>query len=182
MGPHASRSTPGHEHLDGAIEFDAPIRGERADRGAHCEDSDKEGPNDTLAPLKAGQCFQASLSQRGEVILHDAPEAVAINGIIVVAQDVAEASDAAPRLVGGEAIRDPFELEGGLRDPSETAFNGIDGLVIVHEGLGRHPSRVLEDAVDVVDDVLKPMFRLTGRQPCAPSPGLVEALVCGRVR
>ena len=128
------------------------------------------------------ECDFAGSTKLWKTIGHGVPDAVDVDAVIVMAQDISEAA-----YRGGwnrwRNRRHPFraDLYYSLRDTLQTALDGIDGLPVGGKALGIHSTHIFVDPVDIFDNVTQSMrfaTRRLGRDPGRSPPG---SAVCGRV-
>ena len=76
-----------------------------------------------------------------------------LNGVILMAQPVADTSDFAPRQTGTSNLRHISETDGRFADYQQFALDCSDGFGIFTEGVEIHPRRKFLDQADSIRNI-----------------------------
>ena len=87
--------------------------------------------------------------------MHDLPEHVFSDIVILVTESISERADFFPRLIRHENGSQIAELRGGFRDPLQTPFHGVVGFAIFCKTRRVHARRIILNRFGVLDNVLQ---------------------------
>ncbi|MEX0956817.1 MAG: hypothetical protein WDZ83_16595 [Rhizobiaceae bacterium] len=111
----------------------------------------------TKRTLAAGQ-------KRRKVALQDSPDLSKRQTVVFMPKRVTKRPYLPPWLARREFFRCPAKLRGSFTDPQQTKENRVLNHAALPEIRLGQILDILENPLDVVDDILKPPPRLTGRQ------------------
>ena len=127
------------------------------------------------------QLVNACLTQRTQLLLNDVLNSHIVHGIVLVAENVAESANIAPRNVWLSLFDGRSKFLRGFADPFETPLDCVSRL-LVELSSGCHSLQVRADSVDVGDDVSEPLDRNIRRhRPLAPLRSAERAAEACRV-
>jgi hypothetical protein len=114
----------------------------------------------------------AGITQRTQIRLDHAPHELLIHVIVLMAEDIPEPAHIDPRNGRIPVVHIHAQLDGSLTDPPEAPFNSIASDPTGRELPGVHPSHIIPNPIDVLDDVAQSLRRIRARHD---SPRLERA-------